>query len=524
MIPTSLHFTSLHFTDFQSCLLLVFVVFFLLACCFNALEKFRLSLLFLGLASVTIFSFAITLDPFLNLWDERFHALVAKNLMNHPLMPTLYDDPVVDMAYDRWDRYHIWLHKQPLFLWQIALSFKIFGISEFTLRLPLVALATVLVLIGYRTARLVVNRNAGFYTAILIMTNFYLIELISGRQELEHNDFSFLVYISLSIWAFVEYYFSGKRYWIPVIGLFSGLAILCKWLPGLLVYSGWFVLKIMNKQYKPKLYTDLIAALIVTIMIAAPWQILSFIWYPAEAAQTYQLNYDHFTRVLDGHHGDLWYHVRQFSTIYGSLSAFLIIPAWFVLFRQNRNRDLLIALASMVLITYIFFTFTRTKMPSFTILPLLIIMIAFGALFDRIMEYLTGFLPGTWMRRVVVITMVLGFAILSLNISTISDKHSIPNEHNEYASMLLHNKQVFTSMDVPEYAVIFNVKGRHYIECMFYTGRPAYNFIPSQVQVDQLQSRNRSVVVFKPLQDELPSYLLNDSTIIILNDTIQGYD
>ena len=70
-----------------------------------------------------MFLFSSLLDPFLNLWDERFHALVAKNLMNHPLMPTLYDDPVVSMAYDRWDRATIWLHKQPLFLMADCVEF-----------------------------------------------------------------------------------------------------------------------------------------------------------------------------------------------------------------------------------------------------------------------------------------------------------------------------------------------------------------------------------------------------------------
>ena len=29
-------------------------------------------------------------DLFLHSWDERYHALVAKNLLQHPLLPTLY--------------------------------------------------------------------------------------------------------------------------------------------------------------------------------------------------------------------------------------------------------------------------------------------------------------------------------------------------------------------------------------------------------------------------------------------------
>jgi len=137
-----------YFDSTQVSLLILGCVFFVLSIVSQLRKRNDFSIVFLGLTAMCIFSFSALLDPFLNLWDERFHALVAKNLMNHPLMPTLYDDPVVDMAYDRWDRYYIWLHKQPLFLWQIALSFKIFGVSEFALRLPNVVLATVLVLIN----------------------------------------------------------------------------------------------------------------------------------------------------------------------------------------------------------------------------------------------------------------------------------------------------------------------------------------------------------------------------------------
>jgi len=34
--------------------------------------------------------FAAMLDPFLNTWDEQFHALVAKNMMANPFKPMLY--------------------------------------------------------------------------------------------------------------------------------------------------------------------------------------------------------------------------------------------------------------------------------------------------------------------------------------------------------------------------------------------------------------------------------------------------
>ena len=115
------------------------------------------------------------------------------------------------MDYNKWDRYIIWLHKQPLFLWQIALSFKIFGVSEFTLRLPSVLLGTVFVLITYRSGKLLIDHNVGYVAGLLLITTIYILELVAGRQQLDHNDIAFLVYVSLSIWSFIEYYYSKNK-------------------------------------------------------------------------------------------------------------------------------------------------------------------------------------------------------------------------------------------------------------------------------------------------------------------------
>ncbi|HXO30218.1 MAG TPA: hypothetical protein VOA80_22920, partial [Thermoanaerobaculia bacterium] len=56
-------------------------------------------------------------DLFLHTWDERYHALVAKHLVEHPLVPTLYDHPVLPYDYRDWRSNHVWLHKPPLALW-----------------------------------------------------------------------------------------------------------------------------------------------------------------------------------------------------------------------------------------------------------------------------------------------------------------------------------------------------------------------------------------------------------------------
>ncbi len=55
-------------------------------------EKLALLLL---VAAGFLLRFYAGSDLFLHNWDERYHALVARNLVFHPLKPTLYDNPVL---------------------------------------------------------------------------------------------------------------------------------------------------------------------------------------------------------------------------------------------------------------------------------------------------------------------------------------------------------------------------------------------------------------------------------------------
>lgn len=511
-----------YFNSPQLLLLLLASLCFITSLVFQSKGKANLAVVFLFLTAILVFSFAALLDPFLNLWDERFHALVAKNLMHHPLMPTLYDNPVVNMDYDRWDRFHIWIHKQPLFLWQIALSFKLFGISEFTLRIPDIVLGAAFVLICYRSGKLLVNQKVGYISGVLVISTLYILELIGGRQELDHNDFSFMVYISLSIWSFIEYYFSKNKIWIFFIGLFSGFAILCKWIVGLLIYFGWAVLNLQQKKFRVSENKDLFVGLFVTVLIALPWQIFTFIWYPAEAITAYKFNLLHFSNPLDGHSGTAWYHFTVFDSIYGAFGSFLIIPSFYVLHKKMKDNRLYYSLLSMVAVVYLFFSVTATKMPSFTIIVSMVIFIAFATLFDILIEFITKTVNKAFLKKICFVVPVIILVLLRFDIQTLQEKHSLWNKENSYSQMLTYNKGVFKSLKLPSNTVLFNLKGRHYIEAMFYTGLPAYNITPSIKQYEDLKARGWRIAIFKSSDHEIPGYLKDDSKVIIINKEIKG--
>ncbi|HNS16841.1 MAG TPA: glycosyltransferase family 39 protein [Bacteroidales bacterium] len=513
-----------YFDGQQATFLMAGGVCLILGMFFHLKEREKAAVLLLMTSALLVNLFAAALDPFLNLWDERFHALVAKNLMAHPFKPTLYDDPVVTMAYDRWDRYHIWLHKQPLFLWQIALSFKIFGVSEFSVRIPSAVLGTFLVLAGYRSGKLLVSKRTGFITGILIVTSLYFLELVAGRQEVDHNDVSFVVYISLSIWALIEYNFSGKRGWILLVGLFSGMAILCKWLTGLLVYLGWLVLILQDLKSRYREFLLVFAALLVTVAVALPWQLLTLFRYPAEAAMALEMNSRHFFESVDGHRGDFWYHFRQISVIYGKLSPYLMVPAWVVLYFRLNVKKFYLPLLAMAVVVYLFFSLATTKMPSFTLPVSMLIFIALASVIDTVLDLVRKIKMPEALYSGSVFIVLLTVVILRINIETIQARHTLRKPDNIYTPWLTHNAQVFKSLELPPNAVLFNVKGRHYVEAMFYTGCPAYNFLPDQGQYEEVKNKERRVAVFQPYGTDLPDYLQEDKDVLVLTQEIKGWE
>jgi hypothetical protein len=56
--------------------------------------------LFIGTLLIRIYF--IDQDNYLHDWDEKYHALVAKNLIESPLIPQLRKDPVLEYRYQDW--------------------------------------------------------------------------------------------------------------------------------------------------------------------------------------------------------------------------------------------------------------------------------------------------------------------------------------------------------------------------------------------------------------------------------------
>ena len=490
---------------------------------FFVLDKKNVSLWLLLLTALLLRLVAASLDPYLHEWDERFHALVAKNMMDYPIKPMMRVNPIMDYDYRAWCCNHIWVHKQPLFLWQMAASMKLFGVSEVTMRIPSVVMGTVSVYFVHELARVWTGKHSvAFLSALLAAFSLYQLELTSGRFGLEHNDLAMMFYVTAGFWAFARYLESGRRtWWAVLVGLFVGCAVLNKWLTGLLVFGGWGFYVLMNEQLRsnPRAYLHIALSVLVAAAVALPWQLYIANAFPLEASWTYELNRRHITEVLDEHHGSVWYHFEFIKVSYGViLIPFALLGVVASLTRGRFDRRLSISLLSMVSVTYLFFSIiVATKMPAlvYPVASLLIIYISIG--FITLIELFSVRHRASRWSRIFLVSAIALTAICALRPWSIAEHRK---RSNDGRNARIHNTNIYKSLKgaLPDDIVVLNCKGFEETDLMFYTDYNAYSWYPSQNIFDSLRDEGHSFAVFKNHgNQQLPTYIADNEEVRMLN-------
>ncbi len=462
---------------------------------------------------------AARLDPFLNDWDERYHALVARNMVDAPLRPALRADPVFVYDYREWWDNHVWLHKQPLFLWQIAASFRVFGVHEWSLRLPMVLMTALLVPVLFRMGTLLANATVGYVAALLFVLSYYRLELVTGAATLEHNDVTFLFYITSSLWCCLEHLRTPRWWWVALIGVFSGAAVLTKWLVGLLVYAGWGLVLLWSCRDRAnwRRFLALAAAVSLTVAVALPWQIYTFAAFPQESRYEHGYNRRHLFEQLEGHAGDWHYHIDYVPYLYGNAVGWIIPFALIAMVMTIHRREHLGSVLTWLLAVYVFFSVVATKMPSYVYVVCGIMYLAMGCLAHQVTRLLKNASPRCAGAVVIAAVVVLGLFHVELPklLANHSEGGHIYHDAN-YRSRHIHNRQVYRRLATalsPQY-VVMNVKSQEFVEAMFYSGLPCYDRLPTPQEHAMLARRGRPLAVFD--DGHLPDYLLEDGKVIKL--------
>ena len=481
-------------------------------------NKKTLSLIFLFLGSLVLGIFISSLDPFLNLWDEQYHALVAKHLMSNPFKPILIEQPLI--ITNDWVNANIWLHKQPLFLWQMAFSIKLFGLNEFGVRFPSVLMHSLLIFFIYDVGKIIHSKKVGYFSALFFTFSYFCLEYLTGFYPTDHNDVAFLFYTFLSIWALLKYFDTSIKWYIILIGVFSGLAILNKWLTGLLVYGVWVVLIIyMHKsKFNKKEFLNFATSLIICCIVFLPWQFYCIANFPKEYASSMDFNLKHISLPLEGHGGDYLFYYNAFFEQFGEgfIIPFLIILSFVFMLYKFKNVTHKLILITPVFILYLFFTIVKTKMYGYVIVAIPFFILSIGYCFNLLMDIIQVRFKNKTLNYLVKTISVLLLVFILVNASKLYKHHS-NKEYGRYLSRLkeMNEKNFYLKVKADyknEKCAIFNLNFtlNGYITGIFYTGYACYDFIPNTKQIDALKALGYKIII---INDNLPEFIINDISI-----------
>lgn len=434
-------------------------------------------------------------DPYLHPWDERYHALVAKNLMEHPLKPMLYINPLIRFEYYDWSGNHIWLHKQPLTLWTLALSMKLLGTELWALRLPSVLLSTLCIGLIYGIGRRFFDKRVALLAAFFLTINGFVLEITGARSTTDHVDVFFLFFISCSIWLALQIEAQkAKMLYLCLAGLTLGGALLVKWLPALIVLPVYFSYSsIQLKRHWRIALGNSLKLLGIALLLALPWQLYIHQAFPTEASFESHYNIRHFFEPLEGHERPFYYHLNQLRVQYGDLIYLPLLWMLFQFYRKGyRNWLPVWVWAGLVLL---FFSIAQTRLPAYTLIALPAFLLL-QAYFYRFLSFYKSLHPSrSWLLSLLQIALV----VLALRYS-LERLHPLRVTWVEPTWMKEIRALPVSKQDKPY--VYFGLE--HAVEAMFHKELIAYTYIPDWRVLERLHQQG--YVIYLKKGEELKRY------------------
>ncbi len=274
-----------------------------------------------------------------------------------------------------------YLEKAPLMYWLVAASYEVFGVHDWSTRLPVALSMLALLLVVYRMGRRFYGDEAGLYAALAlgtgfgpyIYTRFLIPEMLVG------------LWLALGFDFFLTSLEQSERGEKPSVLACWGLAatmalnVLTKGLIGLVFPVGTiFLYLLLTRNLRHLLRLRLFSSFLIFLAIAAPWHLLAGLRNPAQGEARgffwfYFVN-EHFLRYLKKRYPadydtvPLWLFWGLMLVWLMPWTAFIVqavrqVPAKLAAFRaglsQEQRATLLFALWPLLIL--LFFSFSSRQ-------------------------------------------------------------------------------------------------------------------------------------------------------------------
>ncbi|MGO9611855.1 MAG: ArnT family glycosyltransferase [Dissulfurispiraceae bacterium] len=279
--------------------------------------------------------------------------------------------------------------KPILFYWIMALSYKAFGVNEFSARFPSAIAAILLSLSLFHFVSRHVDEETAFYAALpLVLSPYFL-----GYSRAAVTDMTLTLFITLSLFSLYLWAEPPKetppgadalpdrrRWFLYGFYLFSALAFLTKGLVGILFPFGIALVYLLATEGLSGVKKIVnFPGTMLFLIVSAPWYGAQVFINGWEFIQQFIIKHHfvRYTEVISGHNGPVFYYIP--ALIVGLFPWIAFLPGGVVNTFKRRHGVNLFAFIWLIFIVA-FFSFSTTKLPNYILpaIPAAAILISSG--------------------------------------------------------------------------------------------------------------------------------------------------
>ena len=270
------------------------------------------------------------------------------------------------------------LDKPMFFYWLVVFSYKLFGVSEWSARLPSALAALGCLLLVYRFVAARWGRWEAMWSALILLTcaEFFVL------ARIVIFDMLLAFFMTLAVCAFYETVHAHdarrQRLWCLALYIALGAATLIKGLIGVVIPGMiFFFYLLLTHRWTVLRRMYLIPGAVIFAAIVLPW------YLQADARNAGYLRYfiwdEHFGRYTNFHRAEPWYYFIAVGLI-GFFPWTLMLPFAFKEYGKKNLDDKTLFLMLWVALPFLFFSGSSSKLPHYLlpIFPPLSILTAAG--------------------------------------------------------------------------------------------------------------------------------------------------
>lgn len=270
------------------------------------------------------------------------------------------------------------INKPALFYWLVALSYQLFGISEFSARLPSAFFSFILLFLIYFWVKAELGQRTALLSSLVLLSS-PLFLIISRLCIIDPLFFCLLGFTLFTFWKYLK---EGIPPLFPF--LFLGLAFFAKGPIALvLILLTLFTFSLWERSFLHFKKAFNPWGILIFLLVGCSWYLVLLyrIGYPAFKELLFQETIARFKEGVS-HTGPFWYYLPILFVGFLPWSIYLIMN-----FKELRFRvSFLRYISSFSLATFLFFSICKTKLPTY-ILPILFpLSVYVGVILDKKFE------------------------------------------------------------------------------------------------------------------------------------------